>query len=404
MAPYGIPTGGARLRVAVVTETYPPEVNGVAMTLGRMVGGLVARGHAVFLVRPRPALPDDRLAAAGPDEMWVAGVPIPRYPELRFGLVRSARLAARWRAWRPDVVHVATEGPLGRAALRAARRLGLPVVSDFHTNFHAYTEHYGVAWLRRPVETWLRRLHNASDMTLVPTRELQRDLGYRGYRKLQVVSRGVDTGLFQPARRSATLRAAWGAGEDALVVAHVGRLAAEKNLPLVLRAFEAIAAVRPGARLVFVGDGPLRAGLERAHPGHVFAGMRHGTDLAAHYASADLFLFPSLTETFGNVVLEALASGLAVVAFDRAGAAELVTGDHNGVLARCGDDADFVAAAVHAARDPLRLVAMRFHARASVRGRDWEEVHDAFAACLCEAVRRYRSRRDAEAHFFLALR
>jgi glycosyltransferase involved in cell wall biosynthesis len=172
------------------------------------------------------------------------------------------------------------------------------------------------------------------------------DLMRRGYRGIRVVARGVDTALFNPARRSPTLRKAWNVGDDDLVVAHVGRLAPEKNLPLLLATFAAIRGYAPSARLLLVGDGPSRRQLEKRHPEHIFAGMRHGEDLAAHYASADLFLFPSMTETYGNVTLEALASGLPVVAYRMAAAAELIRHDDNGMLADPGASDQFVRAAL----------------------------------------------------------
>ncbi|MCE9569557.1 MAG: glycosyltransferase family 1 protein, partial [Rhodocyclales bacterium] len=303
------------LHIAIVTETYPPEVNGVAMTLGRMVQGLLQRGHRVSLTRPRQHAEDMPAASAMETTTLVRGLPIPGYAGLKFGLPAARLLCRQWRAERPDVVQVVTEGPLGASAIGAARELGIPVVSEFHTNFHAYSRHYGFAWLENLVALHLRRLHNRSRMTLVPSHQLGVDLVRRGYRGVRVVARGVDTRLFNPARRSDALRSSWNAAGDDLVVAHVGRLAPEKNLSLVLSTFEAIHRYAPRARLLLVGDGPLRRKLEKAHPQHIFAGMRHGEDLATHYASADLFLFPSMTETYGNVTLEALASGLPVVAY-----------------------------------------------------------------------------------------
>ncbi len=378
------------LRVALVTETFPPEINGVAMTLGRLVDGLLRRGHAVQLVRPRQAA-DGVLAGTPPrqglSEVLVAGVPIPNYAGLRFGLPAGLRLLRLWQRQRPDIVHVATEGPLGWSALNAARRLGLPVSSGFHTNFHNYTRHYGLGWLQRPISGYLRAFHNRCDVTLVPTQRLAEELCRDGYRNLAVVSRGVDTALFRPQRRSAALRAVCGASEQQLLVLYVGRLAAEKNLPLVLAAWDAIRIRRRDARLLFVGDGPMRASLAAKCPDAIFAGMRSGADLAAHYASADLFLFPSMTETFGNVTTEALASGLGVVAYDYAAAGELIENGDNGCKAPLGDTRGFVAAAGRlAAPDGSELARLRARSAASVAHLDWELIHDRFAGVLAGAV------------------
>jgi glycosyltransferase involved in cell wall biosynthesis len=303
------------LQVAIVTETYPPEVNGVAMTLGRMVTGLLARGHRVHLTRPRQNADDRARTDDAYCETLVLGLPIPGYRGLRVGVPARILLRKQWQLKRPDVVQVATEGPLGAAAIAAARALNIPVVSEFHTNFHTYSKHYGFGWLEGLVAAHLRRLHNRSALTLVPTQALANELAAEGYRNLRVVSRGIDNELFHPCKRSTELRRQWGVTDDQLVVSYVGRIAAEKNLPLVLKAFDAICQHLPSARLLLVGDGPLRKRLGRDYPQHIYAGMRHGEDLAAHYASADLFLFPSLTETFGNVTAEALASGLPVVAY-----------------------------------------------------------------------------------------
>lgn len=377
------------LHIAIVTETFPPEVNGVAMTLGRMVQGLLARGHRVSLTRPRQhagELPDDASRHA---TTLVRGLPIPGYAGLKFGLPAPRLLRRQWRAERPDVVQVATEGPLGASAIAVARELGIPVVSEFHTNFHAYSRHYRLGWFEYLVAAHLRRLHNRSGMTLVPSHQLGIDLRRQGYQRVRVVARGVDTQLFTPARRSAALRASWGAGEDDLVVAHVGRLAPEKNLPLLLTAFAAIHRYAPGARLLLVGDGPSRRQLQQKNPQHIYAGMRHDEDLAAHYASADLFLFPSMTETYGNVALEALASGLPVVAYRMAAAAELIRHGDNGMLADAGASDQFVRAALDLVTRPGARARIAAAATRSVVAHDWERIYDRLEAALREAIARH---------------
>jgi glycosyltransferase involved in cell wall biosynthesis len=376
----------APLHIAIVTETYPPEVNGVAMTLGRMVQGLLARGHRVSLTRPRQHAGDMPPASAMETTTLVRGLPIPGYAGLKFGLPAARLFRRQWRAERPDVVQVVTEGPLGASAIGAARDLGIPVVSEFHTNFHAYSRHYGFAWLEDLVALHLRRLHNRSRMTLVPSHQLGVDLVRRGYRGIRVVARGVDTRLFNPARRSDALRSAWKVAADDLVVAHVGRLAPEKNLPLVLSTFEAIQRFAPRARLLLVGDGPLRKKLAQTHPQHIFAGMRHGEDLATHYASADLFLFPSMTETYGNVTLEALASGLPVVAYRMAAAAELIRHGDNGMLAAPGASDQFVRAALDLVTRPGARRRAAGAAPHSVAMLDWDLIHDRLVAALRDAI------------------
>ncbi len=376
-----------RLRVAFVTETYPPEVNGVALTVARVVSGLRARGHEMQLVRPRQET-DGARGGADARELLVSGLPIPRYPHLKMGLPAGRLLARVWTANRPDVVHVATEGPLGYSAANAARRLGIAVTSDFRTNFHAYTRHYGIGWLARPILGYLRAFHNHTATTMVPTEALRCQLTMEGFDNLVVVGRGVDAGRFDPSHRSEELRRTWGAGPEQPVALYVGRLASEKNLGLLVRSFHAISLAQPAARLVLVGDGPMRESLRSALPEAVFAGQRHGADLAAHYASADLFVFPSLTETFGNVTPEAMASGLAVVAYDHAAAAQLIRPGQSGVLVACGNEAQFVRSAVALANSRALRESMGAQARLHVSHHGWDAVLGRFESVLRHALQR----------------
>ncbi|AOW12011.1 glycoside hydrolase [Hydrogenophaga crassostreae] len=363
------------LKIALVTETYPPEVNGVAATLARVVQGLRERGHHLQLVRPRQS-PTDQ--PEPPSERWqetlVRGLPVPRYPELRMGLPATRQLTRLWQAQRPDVVHLVTEGPLGWSGLRAARRLGLPVVSDFRTNFHAYTRHYGVGWLGRPMEAWLRHFHNRTDRTMVPTRRLAQELEARGFERLSVIARGVDAQRFNPVHRDNTLRHLWGAEDTTHVALCVGRLAPEKNLDMVIDAWRSLQRRHPDTRLVLVGDGPDRARLRQRCPEAVFAGTLRGDDLAKAYASADIFLFASMTETFGNVVAEAMASGLAVLAFDHAAAGELIQHGHNGLIAPLGQTEAFLNIASHLLDNHDRLRHMGRYARVTAQSLDWQRI------------------------------
>ena len=360
----------APLLLTVVTETHPPEINGVAMTVGRLVEGLRARSHTVSVVRPRRNGRD----RPGPNETLVGGLPLPGYPELRFDMPATGRLRRQWTARRPDAVHIVTEGPLGWSALRAARSLGIPVTSGYHTNFDRYSRHYRAGFMGPAVRGWLSRFHRRTDATLVPTATLANDLGRRGIPGVRVVARGIDTTLFDPSRRDAALREAWSCAPDTLAVLYVGRLAAEKNLALVETAFEMIAARGQPARMIWVGDGPQRERLRRSHPDHHFAGSRVGNDLAAHYASADLFLFASLTETYGNVTVEAMASGLPVVAFDDAAAGVLIRHGETGLLAPPGNFEAFIEAALHAADDADLRRSMGERARARVVPLGWDAI------------------------------
>jgi glycosyltransferase involved in cell wall biosynthesis len=373
--------------ISIVTETYPPDINGVASTLARLVSGLRGCGHAVSVVRPRRPALDGADPSGDPGLTLVLGVPLPWYREVRLGVPSPGALRKRWTTHRPDVAYVATEGPLGLAAVRAAERLGVPLFSGFHTNFHGHAPHYRAGWLRPLIVPYLRRFHNRTQGTLVASAELRSALGALGFRNLRVLGRGVDGGLFTPEGRSPALRASWGAADHDLVVLYVGRVAPEKNIPLAIEAYRAMQGVAEAVRFVVVGDGPLRPALERAHPDVQFCGVRTGMELAAHYASADVFLFPSETETFGNVTVEAMASGLAVVAYDYAAARMHIRHGDTGVLAPCGAPPLFVERAAALARSPRAIREMGRRAREYAAGRlHWQRVVDRFEAILTERL------------------
>jgi glycosyltransferase involved in cell wall biosynthesis len=373
-----IHNAGARsaLRVAVATETYPPEINGVARTVGLMVEALRERGHEIQLVRPRQRGEPAALAGEAQRELLVPGFPIPFYRHLQMGFAPPRLLHKEWTRWRPDVVHVVTEGPLGRAAVSTARRLEIPICSDFHTNFHSYSRHYGLGIFAGVVSRYLRALHNRTDCTLVPTSEMQANLEALGFEQVKVVGRGVDTWLFSPARRSERLRATWSCQGDERVVLYVGRLAPEKNLGLFVEAVLAMRVIDANLRVVLVGDGPQSAELRAKHPDFIFAGMRTGGDLAEHYASADVFLFPSVTETFGNVTLEAMASGLAVVAYDYAAARQYLRHEASGLLVPMDDAAAFVQMAARLAGNPDLGSRLRPEARRTAEAASWGRSFD----------------------------
>lgn len=375
-----------RLRLGIVTETYPPEINGVALTIARWVEGLQRRGHSVQLIRVRQGDGDAPDPLDSLETLCLPGFRIPGYPQLQGGWPATTALSTAWRRSRPDLLHIVTEGPLGYSALRAARKLAIPVSTSFHTNFHGYSRHYHLGWLATPIMAYLRHFHNQGVQTLVPTAELADQLQSIGFLRTQVLARGVDTNLFSPQRRDPALRDAWGVGPDTPVVLYVGRLAAEKNLDLAIAAFQAMRQQQPNARLVLVGDGPMTPRLRARHPEFVYCGMRQGEDLATHYASADLFLFPSLTETFGNVILEAMASGLAIAAFDYAAAREHVEAGRNGLLAPFDDAAQFVDAATALVRDLDALRRMGQQARQTMLQLDSERVYDRLETLFLKAM------------------
>lgn len=368
----GMGMGVHPLRVALVTETWAPEINGVAMTLGRLVNGLRARGHEVEVVRPRQSV--DLPGADHGASVLRDSLPIPRYTGLRLGLPSGAVLEARWRSERPDLVHIATEGPLGLSALRTARRLDIPVTSGFHTNFHDYSRHYGLGLLHAPVMGYLRWFHNRTRATLVPTAAQVRELAAAGFRSAVALGRGVDASQYHPSRRDETVRQRWGASPDTLVCLHVGRVAPEKDIPLALEGWRAIRAAGIPSVMVVAGDGPERARLAGECPEALFTGALSPADLATAYASADLFLFPSRSETFGNVLLEAMASGVPAVSFDYAAPQIHVRHGENGWLAPFTDRDAWIATAVTAARDQASRRACAIAARDTAAAVSWDSI------------------------------
>jgi glycosyltransferase involved in cell wall biosynthesis len=375
------------LRIAVVTETWPPEVNGVAMTLAKLVQGLSHRNHDVQLIRPRQTKSESPLNDASLEEVLMRGMPIPRYPELKLGLPSKKTLVKTWTLRRPDVVHIATEGPLGWSALQAAKVLKLPVTSDFRTNFQSYSKHYGVGWLRKPIVAYLRKFHNATACTMVPTRELMRTLSENGFANLKVVSRGVDTKLFNISKRDTSLRSSWEATDNTKVLISVGRMAPEKNLDQVLKTYEVLKFKGQSFKLVMVGDGPLKEQFQKRYPEIIFPGMLSQSNLAAYYASSDLFIFPSQTETFGNVTLEALASGIPVLAFDCAAARDWVQTGVNGWLVAENNPEGFAAQAMAVLNTKGLLDQITKSTRQQVVHLDWDQIAEQVESVFWDAIR-----------------
>ncbi|MBM5459447.1 glycosyltransferase family 1 protein [Pseudomonas sp. P66] len=379
------------LHVTLISETFPPEINGVAITLGHLIEGLGQRGHQVELIRPRQA--GDPPGDKSNWQLLCRGWPLPGYPGLQWGQVSMHKLMRRWRRQRPDVLYIATEGPLGLSALRAARRLGIAVVSGFHTNFHQYSNEYGLGLLARLLTHYLRWFHRRTHTTLVPSASQHLELGRRGFDNLTLMGHGVDSQLFYPGRRSQALREQWGLENDDIALLHVGRLAPEKNLGMLQHCLHAARKNYPQRRikLIVVGDGPQRSALQQQLPEALFCGAQRGETLAEHYASGDIFLFPSLTETFGNVVLEAMAAGLAVVAYDQAAAAQHIRHGHSGALAMPGDEAAFVDACNWLLDDPEALRRVRLNARQHASRQGWPAIVEQFEGHLHAACQQVRS-------------
>ncbi|MCY0964239.1 glycosyltransferase family 4 protein [Parathalassolituus penaei] len=364
----------APVRISIVTETYIPDVNGVANSLSQLLRALDRQRFRVQLVRTRP----HAAWTSQEEEVWCRGIRLPFYPDVQVGWPSRERICEAWDSFTPDLVYLVTEGPLGAAALAEARQRGIPVISSFHTNFHRYSSHYGFGWVQTLMLAWLRHFHNRTALTMVPAPDMQTTLLADGFESVEILPHGVDCTLFDPRRRSQSLRQQWLADQSGPVMMYVGRLAAEKNIPLVVHSWQQLRQQHPGLQLVLVGDGPLREQLQREYPDIHFCGVKTGTELAQHFASADLFVFPSMTETFGLVTLEAMASGLPIVAFDVAAAGQYVSSGCNGELAKAGDEWAFVDSVRRLLAQDLVAAGRLSRQQAELLG--WKRVAEQFEA------------------------
>jgi glycosyltransferase involved in cell wall biosynthesis len=373
------------VRIALVTDTYDPQVNGVTTVLRRMADAVAAAGHEVAVVAPR--YPGSAWAS-GNGQWRVRSLAFPPYPDIRLALPPFAEARRYLDRFRPDVVHVATEGSLGLFGRRYALARGIPLITSFHTDFPRYCRDYGVARLEPLVWRWLLWFHGAARLTHTPGEAVRARLVEKGIRHAVLWGRGVDTKLFHPSRRDAAWRSRQGIAEGATLVVHVGRLAREKNLDVLIDAW-AIARERLGERAVFllVGEGPLAKEVEARVPWVGRLGFIGRRALATVYASSDVCVLPSDTETCGLVALEAMASGVAVIAADAGGFRESVRTGVNGLLAPAGDAAAFAAAIERLVSEPEARRRIGLAARRSAEERDVEIENAALIRQYEEVVR-----------------
>ncbi len=375
------------MRALYFTDTYPPQVNGVSVVTHLSVQGLAARGWEVGVIAPKyPNGPDVFGADRHHVLLQLPSLPMPGYPDLRLAAPRPGQAMAVARRFRPDLIHCATEFAAGWLGQRVAKRLGVPVVTSYHTDFARYTRAYGLPWLERPMTRYLTGFHRRARRTLTPSRVTHGELVTRGIDRSMVWGCGVDAVRFTPARRSDDLRRRLGA-DDAFLFLHVGRLAPEKSAHRILQSFALCrAALGDKVRLVIAGDGPSRAELERdAAAGVSFLGfIDRATELPALYASANGFVFASETETLGLVVLEAMASGLPVVAAPAGGVADHLRHGVNGLAYPAGNTETMAAMMVDLATDRTLHASLADGARQTALALTWEREYDRLDACYRE--------------------
>ncbi len=360
-------------------------VSGVGVTLLRLNEALQARGHELRVYTatyPLPPGESDR-----PEVHRSPSVPLFLYPDVQWAFPRMREVVDDLARFRPDVVHVATEFSLGIAGVKAARQLGVPLIASAHTDYDRYAARYGVTWALRAGWHYLRWFYGQAHKVLCPSRIYEEHLHSRGVLQTGIWSRGVDPDWFSPRFRSEEYRARFGVGPGDLLVTYIGRIAREKNLELLLDAWETLAPVRGGAQLVLVGRGPLEDEIRRREIAAVHVtGLLQGHELSAAYASADLFTFPSPTETFGNSLLEAMGSGLPSLVAASGGVLEFSEHGNNAWLV-APDSVEAIEEGLErlftdsALRRRLTQGALR-----TARERDWDRVYDRLVADYLDAV------------------
>ncbi|KJV44180.1 glycosyl transferase [Acinetobacter indicus] len=376
-----------RLRIALVTETWPPEINGVANSLLQLCKGLQKLGHKILLIRPEQKQPCTDFSPN--KECLVKAQSIPKYGHLQFGWPQLYKLSTAMDEFEPDIVHVVTEGPLGLAALQVAKSKQIPVSSGFHSAFQDFSRFFDLAFLVKPIQRYLCWFHNNTQLTCVPSTDTEQSLRQFGVEgPLVVVGRGVDVDRFSPQHRSEALRSRWGADEQTRVLLYVGRVSPEKEVNVVIDAYRAMQSIaKCPTKLVVVGDGPDLKHLEGLNTDGevIFMGSLSGQKLAEAYASADVFVFASQVETFGNVVLEAMASGLPVVAYDYACANLHVKQDETGWLSPLGDVAGIMRS-IYQLPSAKVLRQMGKKARESTQHIGWQYPIQQFEQALYRVV------------------
>ncbi|MGQ9482908.1 MAG: glycosyltransferase family 4 protein [Chloroflexus sp.] len=373
------------MRIALICETFLPDVNGVTTTLCRLLEYLQYQGHDVLLFAPHGA----PSSYAGAEIVPLNGMPLPLYPEVKLTPPQPG-LTARLQRFQPDLVHLVGPVVLGAIVPGSVRRLGLPLIASYHTDFGAYSQHYGFGFLKHGVNAWLRWIHNRCRINLCPSRFTMNVLRAAGFRRLRIWGRGVDIERFHPRYRSEAWRAAVGVQPGERVVLYVGRVAAEKRVDLLPEAIRGL----PNTRLVIVGDGPFRSELQRRCAGlpvH-FTGYLKGDDLATAYASADVFVFPSDTDTFGQVVQEAMASALPVVAARAGGALDLIHHGQNGYLFTPGVVSDLRSRLREVLAGDERRLAQGSVGRAIAEQRSWPRVMQELMGYYAQVLRPRRVR------------
>lgn len=360
------------MKIAYFTESLYPHVDGVSRTLARLFDTLERRGIEFTIFSP--FVPGSDVSWAGRVQR-VRSFRFPPYPDYRVSLPFGSGVRDRLAEWGPDLVHVVSPTPMGYRAQRLAQGLGIPCVASFHTHFVSYFRYYGITPFEGLGWALLRRFYRDCRRVYAPSPSIVAELRQRGIEGVRLWSRGIDLEGFSPERADPSIRGLLGIDEGTPVLLMVSRLVKEKDLLDLVQVDRVLRRRGVTFKFVLVGDGPLRNRLEADLPEAFFAGHQSGEELARWYASADVFVFPSTTETLGNVVLEAAASGLPAVVVDRGGPQDIVRDGETGFIARANDIEDIAGHLERLLSDPDLRRRMGIAARSSADSRDWDEIN-----------------------------
>lgn len=365
------------MQIALFTDTFFPQVNGVSQTLKKLVDHLEHRNirHQVFV----PEFSKQDMYESNIHRF--ASLPFYLYPECRIALPNPLSIRHHLREFQPDLIHVATPFNMGLCGLHYGKKFGIPIASSYHTHFDRYLEYYRLQLASNWIWRYLRWFHDSCETTLVPSQETMDQLIKRGFSRVHLWTRGVDCDLFHPAKRNHQLRDKLRCGRP-FIFLYVGRMAPEKDLDILLEIMSKLPQpLRENIQWVMVGDGPILSDLQQQVPSNVtFTGSLRGEELAEVYASADLFVFPSTTETFGNVVLEALASGIPAIGADAGGVKEIIRHGKSGILCQPRNSDAFIHAITHIMEKKSLLCTMGHHGRRFALTRSWEAIFDSLLA------------------------
>lgn len=375
------------MKVAIFTDTFQPQVNGVARTVGRITSFLESQNLPCLVFAP-----DGDCDQINQEKVYTfPSFDLPFYPECKIALPNISQIQDVLGTFQPDIIHVVTEFSMGFCGLKYARDHGLPVVASYTTNFPQYLNYYKAGFLERWAWQYLRWFHNQCQLTYCPSPAIKSMLTKKGFFNLDIWGRGIDTELFSPDKRSDTLRNKL-APDKGLYFLYVGRLALEKDLDVLLKAWRIVETKIPDAQLIITGNGPIIEELKKtASPQVIFTGYLHGEELAAVYASCDAFVFPSTTETFGNVVLEAMASGLPVIAPAAGGVKSILIDGNNGIVCRPRNYLDMASAIIKITQNRALRRELSSQALQYARERKWDGVLHPLIESYEKVVNTYKS-------------